>query len=40
VRLVEVVNSPYAQDGDVAVHLCRRMKVPMAILWPQVRVYI
>jgi Dolichyl-phosphate-mannose-protein mannosyltransferase len=40
VRLVEVVNSPYAQDRDVAVHLCRRMKQPMAILWPRVRVYI
>ncbi len=40
VRLVEVVNSPYAQDRDVAVHLCRRMKVPMSVLWPRVRVYI
>jgi hypothetical protein len=40
VRLVEVVNSPYAQDRDVAVHLCRRMKLPMSVLWPRVRVYI
>jgi len=40
VRLVEVVNSPYAQDRDVAVHLCRRLKQPMAVVWPRVRVYI
>ncbi len=40
VRLVQVVDSPYAQDRDVAVHLCRRMRVPMSVLWPRVRVYI
>ncbi len=40
VRLVQIVDSPYAQDRDVAVHLCRRLKLPMSALWPRVRVYI
>jgi hypothetical protein len=40
VQLVETVNTPYAQDRDVQVHLCRRPKQPLSAVWPRARIYI
>jgi hypothetical protein len=42
VKQVVVVSNPYAMPNeiDLPVYICRRPKMPLSRLWPQLRFYL